>query len=293
MAIDSCPPTDDDPNGEWRCEWINDVEQKCQKSCESGYEMKEDQKKKKKDAIWCANGTAVWVPTQDGPIGNHSTWISTTPKCGKVECPELEVADDTSGDWSCSHGNVFQSVCTLSCSEGFASSTGKRIMRECGADGEWRPVDMAEDEEVIVKGAQAGVAENCVEVTCAPILLPRTRHINCTNGNNYGSFCLISCPLGFTKDKPIVTECLKTGSWSKYDDECRLIESSTKKSRQEKDATIGLGFVIAVVVLLVVIIAIIYCRNKNKIDSTVLYFVRGYSRGDRMEIVDHDELENP
>ena len=71
------------------------------------------------------------------------------------------------------------------------------------------------------------------------------------------------------------------GNYTKYDYSCAPLDSFPRNL---------LGFIIAIVLLLIVVTGVTYRRNKEKIKSTIVRFVNRPGSDDRVELPDYEVL---
>ena len=199
----------------------------------------------------------------------------------KKKCSRLPDADaDANAKYECSNSHDYKSNCTKGCQPGYELT--KNVSVRCDEDQKWASTDRNSsktENENIFEG-------KCVKVKCPELKESANHTWRCTGQNEYQSTCTIRCPEGLRSVKPILTECLANGSWSSYKVECAAV--IVKLNGNYGKLVIGFG--LALLFLIVVLITIIYLKNKRHIDSTIFQYRSPVNMGDRIEIVDHDEL---
>ena len=265
-AVKKCgPPSDPDANGELVCTIGVDYNSVCTKKCKVGYESSMDSEIRcNEHQKWVANDANS---SQAGLEGNESISVEM---CAKVSCPVLSADKSRNYDWRCPEGNLFDSVCYLKC--GNQLLFDEPITKKCLANKTWTEVD-ADHESV------------CQTKVCSQLIVPKDRKMKCSHTNRYKSSCTIQCQEGFQSVNPILRECLENGTWSWPEDECLPVIEA------KGNTNVALGFGTALLVLIIVLIAIIYLRNKRRIDSTIFSYRSPASFNERVEIVEQDHLD--
>ena len=324
----ACPPPSMAPSSEngatgaekWNCIPLSGIkeEMRCEKRCQDGYEIKSNTstircwgqgawlvaneshadatcQKKQCSALpvnattenrWsCSHGndygSVCTLQCADGFYASNAvmrecqtdgSWTDRVGECvERADCPSLPI--DQNEIWRCSNGRDLGSRCKKVCRYGFQLENAVDI--QCGGGGQW--------------SRDPNTVERCQRVECPPMAMTKDRLVTCDD-YQFDSWCTISCPLGYESPRPILTRCLQNASWSVFEDTCR--PTSALKATRERDATIGLAFVVILLILVAVILTVIYCKNKSKIDSTILRYVKPGRSVERLEIMDHDQLDN-
>ncbi|XP_077971290.1 CUB and sushi domain-containing protein 3-like [Styela clava] len=118
--------------------------------------------------------TSVILSCQD-----NLEWDGEVPTCQPVECPDLSF-DGQPGLMHC-NGNKYQDGCNFVCdSNKQLKGPRKRI---CNEDGTWSEIQ-----------------PTCEDVICEPIDFPAEQGtFDCTDGNNYASYCSFYCKSGLQR----------------------------------------------------------------------------------------------
>lgn len=132
-------------------------------------------------------------------------WNYGAPKCMQITCSRL--IQPNNGRVSCTNGELFDSICSFTCSDGF-----KRI----GAD-HAKCTDKGWD----------NVPPVCEQITCPAIPKIKNGNIFCSKDNIVGSGCLVLCDNGYdlppgVQNAPVL--CQDTGTWSGTPAACKRIQ---------------------------------------------------------------------
>nr|XP_039269562.1 P-selectin-like isoform X3 [Styela clava] len=134
-------------------------------------------------------------------------WDGEVPACQPAKCPELNF-DGQPGLMHCT-GNGYLDKCTFVC-ESLKKIKGPKT-RTCMGDKTW-----------------SDIHPTCEDVVCQAIDFPADQGtFDCTDGNNYGSYCSFYCKSGLRRWGAKKVVCLWKGEWSeepptckKYDPKC-------------------------------------------------------------------------
>ncbi|XP_039256621.2 P-selectin-like [Styela clava] len=123
----------------------------------------------------------------------NGRWSVRLPQCQAIFCPPRGLI--VGGSISCSDGNAYGSTCTASCLagarlEGFSLS-------QCIGNGRW-----------------SAALPLCLETGCAPRGRVQNGFVSCSDDNDVGSECSVTCNIGFQLVGSSVSNCLASNRWS-------------------------------------------------------------------------------
>ncbi|XP_071497263.1 E-selectin-like [Diadema antillarum] len=161
---------------------------KCQFSCNTGYEINNDE---------------VTCTAQAG--GTSARWVGATPVCSMITCPSDDLlAPDHGRKVGCSNDREdYGTSCTLACEDGYEPKTS--VSKTCSDDGDG-------DGE----GVWTGNDIVCTIVTCPALTPPANGAISqcsfmgvvqptTSTSQNYSAVCTTTCHTGFNITPPVIT----------------------------------------------------------------------------------------
>lgn len=239
-----CPAIPAPKNGAMNCSKQFQFQSVCKFECDEGYEL---------------------LGSEATTCQLSRTWTNDRPLCALISCGP--VRSPQNGRVDCSEGDLYNSVCTTTCSVGYELSGSKS--RTCLDSKSWsgnepacnivrcgvrdRPLHgsvlcTAEDAYLssctfscdigykLVGNKQAtcgqagmwlGAVPSCELITCEELTNPENGHIQCTYGNEYTSLCRTICMTGYELVGSRSRRCLGDGTFSGTPSKCRMITCST------------------------------------------------------------------
>lgn len=168
-----CRPIQVNPrNGKVQCSRSNYLNSICTFTCDEGYDLRGTSASK--GEVKC---------TEDFGEDNLGKWTGMKPVCDRIKCaPSL--SEPQNGKKECTDSNNYNSVCSLTCNEGYSipSTKAKIVKSRCvagkagNAVGEW------------TRGENS-----CKQVVCFRLEAPAHGSMVCSNQNNAGSICSFKC----------------------------------------------------------------------------------------------------
>lgn len=165
------PPHVAPDNGKVSCTKTNLYQSVCSFKCLPGYEV---------------SGVPKSTCEDDGNGDEDGEWSSPAPICTETTCNPRLTAPGF-GSISCTNGNVFGSVCSFTCDEGYYMNVNGRpfasndFSSKCGPGRKW------------TKGPPT-----CRPITCQPPHRnPANGKVKCSKKNFYTSECEFECNLGY------------------------------------------------------------------------------------------------
>jgi len=131
-------------------------------------------------------------------------WTGSPSVCVLVTCKAL--LPPSNGKQFCTKGFQFESICSFVCDTGF--NIINDASRTCQVDKSW-----------------SGVQPECKIKQCGNLESPQNSNVRCTDENNYGSTCRVTCDIGYELEGNNAIICDSNGDWiiDSYT-KCKLIE---------------------------------------------------------------------
>lgn len=202
-----CPPLSL-AHGSLHCTDGDDYGSTCTATCGSGYNLTGSTNRTcTSHGSWTGSASlCAGEPPPPPSCHPRHAWLWLTTCLLRCQppvavCPALSLPN---GTVSCTDGDDFGSVCTLTCDAGFQRNGPAR--RACGPAGQWN-----------------GTRTQCTDITCPVLPQPPSGsgHLTCTRGNQGGSTCLLACSTGYNVTGTAARTCEATGNWSGTPSHCQ------------------------------------------------------------------------
>uniref|UniRef100_H2ZCK7 VWFA domain-containing protein n=1 Tax=Ciona savignyi TaxID=51511 RepID=H2ZCK7_CIOSA len=148
-------------------------------------------------------GPAVKLCEDDGNGDNLGAWnITDDTTCQPIVCLPRHTAP-ANGAMTCSNDNLLNSVCTFSCSDGYAVVGSPTST--CNDDGNGD-----------ASGVWSTQAPTCERIKCNDVSTLRNGVVTCTDGHYVHSVCTYKCtsPMVLYPENHNTTTCLSDTTWS-------------------------------------------------------------------------------
>nr|CAB3266734.1 sushi, von Willebrand factor type A, EGF and pentraxin domain-containing protein 1 [Phallusia mammillata] len=180
-------------NGRASCNEGNFFQSVCRYFCNAGY----------KYVGIPANAFVIPIAT----CGSDAAWSSEAPTCEKVACdPAADImgTQRPNGDITCTEGNFFESTCSITCPTGYDLIGPARTT--CNHNRAW-----------------SQILGHCEKVKCPVRKAPRDGSIECTDGNIFGSTCVVTCEVGHDMIGQSMSRCQADRTWSERAPKCQRV----------------------------------------------------------------------
>nr|XP_018667880.1 sushi, von Willebrand factor type A, EGF and pentraxin domain-containing protein 1-like isoform X2 [Ciona intestinalis] len=182
-----CLPLNAPEHGTIACNKQYYYDSECRFTCDIGYELL---------------GSVSRRCTASGSQLSVLGWTGTQTSCQVIRCTGILQPDN--GAVSCNNENIFNSVCRVSCSEGY---------HLVGS-----PVRICED-----SGEFTGVAGVCNRITCGELPGIDNGSIRCVGGNGFRASCVYVCNNGYNLVGSDSRKCTANGEWTNIAPVCTPI----------------------------------------------------------------------
>ncbi|XP_026693209.2 sushi, von Willebrand factor type A, EGF and pentraxin domain-containing protein 1-like isoform X5 [Ciona intestinalis] len=189
-----CLPLNAPEHGTVACNKQSYYGSECRFTCDIGYELL---------------GSVSRRCTASGSQLSVLGWTGTLTSCQVIRCTDILQPDN--GAVSCNNENIFNSVCRVSCSEGY---------QLVGS-----PVRICED-----SGEFTGVAGVCNRITCGELPGIDNGSIRCVGGNGFRASCVYVCNNGYNLVGSDSRKCTANGEWTNIAPVCTPISCRPLRS---------------------------------------------------------------
>ena len=155
-------------------------------------------------------------------VENGKWNLQEAPKCVKVECDKKLLDSDPHSEVICSDGVEYDSICRLTCIDGFALNGINRYQDiKCGNDGIWDRVQgICEGFYLISSNYSWSLVLILLEIECKMLEASENSRIVCSDDNKFRSTCKVLCDFGYELNDPDLSynyvkgiECRSDGEW--------------------------------------------------------------------------------